>query len=547
VEKPLVEYALVGVEVSGVQSFIFSTGKLKEMVGASQIIYEVTNDLYPEVLKSLDLRLVDEPQADQGWALAFQNKAGVLKILLPNKTVGEKFLTEFSKQALARWPSLPLNGALSLTAWNEEALRVARREISDKIEDRRARWPVPMGLALNPALEMSPLDGWPAVERERLPGKSSWISWSSSVKRAEKTIKAANERLKDTYNVYLTTPTETSDGQAVAWPKGVEPIWLDDFDEMLAGLEKPRLALIHFDVNDLGHFMFAQEGENSDADPQKLNLERQDKSDKIDCLNHLAFVAALRAAVSRDLSRKTQSQSIKDKQYLTPLRPLVMGGDDFTVLIRADLAFPFIQAFIETYESESLLRLGRTLTLGAGALIAPPSFPFSKASHLVEELVVNAKRATKNINDDVDEPRPSSLDYLVITADVEEDLDALRSQVAVNDDGSQLTGKPFILKDNFLGDFLRDAKTVLDHLPRSHTRGAINACRRGQAASTPTYLKLRENIRLGLGGRFDNKLLDSARFDDIFPPEYGFFMKQPGDNCQMITYLADYLELANLI
>jgi hypothetical protein len=547
VGNSLIEYVLVGVEASDIQGFIFSTGQLKEMIGASQIIFELTNDLYPEVLGRLRLKLAHSPADGQNWAIAFQDKAGALRLLLPNKSVGQKFLTEFSNLALDRWPGLPLHGALTLATWTENSLSAAQKKVSDLIDDQRARWPVANGLSLIPPLEMAPLDGLPAIGRERPGDNADWLSWPSSVKRSDQTIKAANDRLQnhsDELSLYL---NDTTTGELVTWPKGTLPQWPVDIDEMLIGQKNPRLALIQLDVNNLSHFSLGQANQKRNQDPGQLNLARREKASQIDRLNARAFSAALKAAVLKDLNPKYRTCFFKDNQYLWPLRPLIMDGDDFTAIVRADLAFPFLQAFVETFERDSRA-LGTPLSLGAGLLITPPSFPLAKAFHLVEELVSSAKKATKNV--DVNS-RPSSLDYLVITSDVDDDLGALRARVATSVDGYPLTGKPFVLKDNFLNSFLGKAKLILNNLPRSQTHAAINDCRQGLTAAGPTYFKLRENIQLGVGGRYFSKMnpkLKLSQFDDIFPVERGFFVNLPGAKPnQLGTYLVDYLELAGLI
>jgi hypothetical protein len=210
-----------------------------------------------------------------------------------------------------------------------------------------------------------------------------------------------------------------------------------------------------------------------------------------------------------------------------------------TILVRADLALTFVKVFVETYEATSRQQ-DCPFSLGVGMLIMPPSYPFLKAYRLVEDLCSSAKTATKN-----DEPRGSSLDYLVVTNDVEDDLAQLRARIARGDDGSLLTGKPFKLADGFLDKFLDKARRTIERLPRSHTRQALNDCRLGRAAAWPAYSKLRENVRLGLGGRHGRRLLNSEEFDDVFPPENGFFVRQ--EDGRHLTYLADYLELADYL
>lgn len=49
-----------------------------------------------------------------------------------------------------------------------------------------------------------------------------------------------------------------------------------------------------------------------------------------------------------------------------PMRPILLGGDDVAVIIRADLALPFAHAFAQAFEQETRQRLGaHSATLGA--------------------------------------------------------------------------------------------------------------------------------------------------------------------------------------
>jgi hypothetical protein len=215
-----------------------------------------------------------------------------------------------------------------------------------------------------------------------------------------------------------------------------------------------------------------------------------------------------------------------------------MGGDDLTVLARADLAFDFVEAFVTAYEEFTREKSGQTLSLGVGMVIMPSSYPFLKAYHLAEELCDSAKQLTQDAPEG--QQRPSSLDYLVLTSEVEEDLAALRRRTTTATEGSRLTSKPFRLENGFLKDFLRRADDVLNSLPRAHTRGALDSCRRGYAEARSAYEKLRENLHRGLGGRHDRKSMSGERFDEIFPD--GFFTEAPGASVKA-TALADYLEL----
>ena len=42
-----------------------------------------------------------------------------------------------------------------------------------------------------------------------------------------------------------------------------------------------------------------------------------------------------------------------DIKYKYPIRPIILGGDDLTVIIRADLAIPFTECFLREFEQNT--------------------------------------------------------------------------------------------------------------------------------------------------------------------------------------------------
>lgn len=92
------------------------------------------------------------------------------------------------------------------------------------------------------------------------------------------------------------------------------------------------------------------------------------------------------------------------------MRPIVLGGDDLTMICRGDLAVPFTQAFLENFESETKAKLSEYLkmvfsdrsdylTACAGIAFVKSSFPFHFAYHLAESLCDLAKKDTKALFD----------------------------------------------------------------------------------------------------------------------------------------------------
>ena len=251
--------------------------------------------------------------------------------------------------------------------------------------------------------------------------------------------------------------------------------------------------------------------------------------------NEQAFCEALVATVGADLAENPKNAFGQKGEYVVPVRPLLMGGDDLTLIVRADLGLTLVDAFASAF-GRITAQKGETLSVGSGMLIMPASYPFAKAIALVEELMESAKKHTAN-----EKTRPSSLDYLVLTGDVEADLHSLRQRIYTANDGkSKLTAKPFILSDGWYAQFRKEAHAVLHTLPRSHTRTALEACRMGKAKAKEAYMKLLENLERELGGRHDTRRMTANELRNIFGPD-NFF------NDEGYTRLTDYIELASYI
>jgi hypothetical protein len=101
----------------------------------------------------------------------------------------------------------------------------------------------------------------------------------------------------------------------------------------------------------------------------------------------------------------------KDKEKtLLPMRPIVLGGDDITLLIRADLALKYSEIFCNEFEKtsrEALKPLFNNelknsglkdyLTASGGILFHKAGHPIMQSLHLVESLCDGAKKLTKQV------------------------------------------------------------------------------------------------------------------------------------------------------
>lgn len=541
------KFGYVVLEVGGIQKYILSTGKLKEMIGGSELIESLSAKYLDDFAKSKQLTVLKEIRKPvDNEILPLQRNAGAMHLLFPSEAKGREFLQKFGLKLLADFPGLPIFGALEECEFTSSGIREAKFKLSNKITDQRNKYPTSTGMQLLPICAEAPLDGEPAIGKVSY-GKNSSneiISLSSNTKRIKKLLEDSRDRLR-----------------GIEPDEGVGPNlkWSDDLEEIACGSEK--VAFIHIDGNDLGK-RFRQELENiSDQEKAEDKTGQQAPSEDRyqNAINVIKTMSALSntvketttAAFKKGLSECLKHTKLTDSegQKLVPARPLVLGGDDVTVVIRADLALYFIDAFVKEFERYSNQELGKKdpkdkLTVGVGMVVCPTGYPFLKAFDLSEELVKNSKELTAHM-----ENRPSSMDYIVITNDTENDIDSIRARLFTAEDGSKLTAKPMLLSGNNLAQFVENGISVLEKLPRSTLRNSLSVCRKGVNAALQNYTKLKDNIERGLGGRANQHQMGATEFSELFKEGVetkGFFYKDK-ENKNYKTKLGDYIELNHLL
>lgn len=550
------KFGYVVLEVGGIQKYILSTGKLKEMIGGSELIESLSAKYLDDFAKSKQLTVLKEirkPVGDE--ILPLQRNAGAMHLLFPSEAKGRKFLQNFGLKLLADFPGLPIFGALEECEFTSSGIREAKFKLSNKITDQRNKYPTSTGMQLLPICAEAPLDGEPAIGKVSYGKNSSGeiISLSSKTKRIEKLLEDSRDRLREI--------EPDKDNKA-------NLRWSDDLEEIACGSEK--IAFIHIDGNDLG-IRFRQELENisdKETDEDKSGQQSSSEDRYQNAINVIKTMSALSntvketttAAFKKGLAeclKHTRSTDSKG-ELLVPARPLVLGGDDVTVVIRADLALYFIDAFVKEFERYSNQELGKKnpndkLTVGVGMVVCPTGYPFLKAFDLSEELVKNSKELTAhkgNRQSSIDYNRPSSMDYIVITNDTENDLDSIRAHLFTAEDGSKLTAKPMLLSGNNLAQFVENGISVLEKLPRSTLRNSLSVCRKGVNEALQNYTKLKDNIERGLGGRANQNQMGATEFSELFREGVetkGFFYKDKKDDKNFKTKLGDYIELNHLL
>ena len=193
-----------------------------------------------------------------------------------------------------------------------------------------------------------------------------------------------------------------------------------------------KVAVIHIDGNGVGGIMKDLNDSKDRVAPAEFQEEIGCDRDDPDALRRFLLAVnerlqnavehAFAAAWTRidELSHCDDGQAGREHTAI-PVVPVILGGDDVTVITSGDYALPFAAAYLRHYEeatgSDPILRYltppeGQDtgpMTAAAGVAIVKRNFPFHIAYELTEKLVDRAKKVGKTT-----QPPCSTLDYHVL-------------------------------------------------------------------------------------------------------------------------------------
>lgn len=410
---------LYGASVQGIQDFITQTGRLKEIVGASEIVEEICTDTFFETAGTgtEDYNLV-------------RSAAGNIRYVFSTRDACEDVVARFPREVMTKAPGIRISQAV--IPLKEIALSEALELLELRLQHQRNRVPRPMEVGYM-GLARARRSGNVAVRME-----DGEAICASIVKKREH---ATGIRL-------LRSLTGKPDPTASHFENQIDKMVLRDGNRWV--------AVVHADGNGMGAIIQSlgrlMEGEQVDERVQKVF---RDFSLTIDDCTKKAVQRAYKHVVT-EFSLERQGNTI-------PIRPLVIGGDDITLVMRADIAFEFTATFLQAFEEETstgfadmfknnrLTGLEPGLTACAGIAYVGDSYPFHYAHDLAEKLCHEAKQASKKNLADAGTPNrpvPSSLSfYKVQDSFIEPDIGEIRQRTQHTTQGLRFDFGPYFLHE----------------------------------------------------------------------------------------------------
>lgn len=438
------KFTLTLLDTSGIQDYIFSSNRLQENIGASEIVYRATSSWVFESLEkvvgtshniknpsSLDWEFTDDFIEDGKISAEVVQAAGGNTVILfrddTNKPKEERlsrqFVRKLTLQLLKEAPGLTV-----LAQHDDEFefgtdsahLPPALRALSDQMGEhklsRRGSSPL-LGLGVTASCDSTGLPAntnlggkWQG-ERLGLPGEdgSSLVSREAAAKRGWR--KAANQRLKHMLQNAAEDFTFPYDLEKIGRFKG----------------EESYIAVIHADGNRMG--VRVREIGNNATDDRDFIKKSRSFSKTIESVSRSALEAAVGLVVQAVkhgdipfVEEKDEDGEEALRKYL-PFRPLVFGGDDVTFVCNGLIGVSLASAYIQTFEQEAGKARVKDFHASAGVSIVKLHYPFARAYKLAEELTASAKSLNR-------EPQPdcSALDWHFAQSGLSGSLETIRGR-----------------------------------------------------------------------------------------------------------------------
>jgi hypothetical protein len=326
-------------EAKGIQGWILATDKLKELVGGSAIIDDL-GDRARAHATALGLHPEDFISA----------AAGNATLRFPNREALQQFAGAWPAEVAHLAPGLTL-----VQAWVPADDAKWLRHLQEGLHAARQCGTAELPEA-GPWVERAPWTGRPAERFDGDDGRKVAVDQATLLKRR------AHESTRRDFEDALLKPGER---------------FVRDADTELG---EGWLAVIHADGNAVGELVMKK---GNPAEIQKLSS---------------ALTEATKAAGKAATDQIRRDRNKGGRPYC-PARPVVLGGDDVTIIVRGPDAMPFTRAFLQAFEVETRkwpeINAVDGLTACAGIAFVKGGYPFHLAYGLAETLCKKAKELAK--------------------------------------------------------------------------------------------------------------------------------------------------------
>lgn len=390
---------LYGASVQGIQNFIFKTNQIKDIVGASELVENICSTAFDEYGKNYGRPLV--------------RAAGNIKHIFDREEDCRKAVLEFPKKVMTMAPGITISQAVVKIDGNT-IFEQAIEELEKRLRIQRNKPSKDLNFCFSGVLR-SRKTGLPVVKVD----DGDFIDIGTEKKR-EQISHAKYNLCKKFFGSDINNKNYAYD--------------IKDITE-----DNDWIAVIHADGNGLGQVL------------PKIGKSEQSLSE---------FSNTLRIS-TQNAAYKAYKKIIPLDDGMTkaiPFRPIILGGDDLTIICKGNLAIPFTKYFLHYFEQETGKNLKAILkssncgfshlTACAGISFIKSSFPFYYGYDLAETLCSEAKNIAKDPSNMINGLAPSCLMFHKVQDSFVESYDEIVNRELTLDNGGTLKFGPYYLSEN---------------------------------------------------------------------------------------------------
>lgn len=368
------------VDTAGIQDYVFRTNKLRQIIGASTLVNNATGQWVTDVLK--------KPQD-----LVYSG-GGNAVLIFDSMEDAKKFASDLSKITLEKAPGLRLVISHKEFNYNNDALGGSNGIINktfeqlDRLKAEGNPWAYETSLGVT---EECLFTGQPVV--------------LESVDKSYDTLLSSEALAKQTAETdQLEKISKEVDGKEYTF------YFAEDMDHITGeNSDKNLIGIVHIDGNDIGTKIKELVNKYSFANANnELRDELAKFSDSVNAASEMTFdgllVDIIRHLHGTSLQLSDGELNLYDKNgdVILPIRPIVLGGDDMTLICDGNLALDLTVRYLETAQTQKLSD-GSKYNCKAGVCIVKKNFPIFPAYQLSNQLAGSAKKFRKELMELLDD------------------------------------------------------------------------------------------------------------------------------------------------
>ena len=376
------KFTAVVLDTSGIQKYVFGSNSLKHIIGASGLVYEVTQVWVCEELVKTGLTNLVFNKENQEWQIKpealIENGeltaelvyagGGNTVILFNTAEKAEEFIRCLSRRVLQEAPGLDVLFASQEFDWDDPAkpLRKIIQEVVDQVNQRKLnrRFSMPLlGLGVTADCQYTGLPAVRVEDGDRISAEV-WAKLQASARSDERLQKIVPEEYRNYYE------------------------FAANFNEIGDKHQSSYLAVVHIDGNSMGKRVLRTARQDKNKDNRQYIFSMRDFSDSIEKAAQESLQDTI-LTLLLSIKDEKLGGAVKIKDTL-PFRPIIFGGDDITFVCDGRLGLTLTAHYLQQITQKPLSD-GETISARGGVALVKTHYPFARAYQIAEELAASAR------------------------------------------------------------------------------------------------------------------------------------------------------------